>query len=154
MKKVSKALAKYIIENLTSYFPETKLIHASKIFDLHTFISTYLIDDPIYQIGNSELYDICDQYGEKKSFKNDYIGPIIDVDLVKENWPYFKLLLLHNFDKNTDDNESIWRQIYKIHYENYQAISDLAKIIGMIPSNSCSVERGNNNMITNVNYLK
>ena len=63
----------------------------------------------------------------------------------EENWSYFKLLLFHNFDKNVDDNETIWRQIYKIHYENYQAISDLAKIIGMIPSNSCSLERSNNN---------
>ena len=77
---------------------------------------------------------------------------IINVDLVKENCPSFTLLLLHNFDKKVITMKlfgdkflrSIMKNI-KIQFEKFQELSDLAKIIGMITSNSCS---------TKVNYFK
>ena len=59
MIKVTKALVKTIISNLKHYFPEKATIKNSSIFDLREFIKKYSLNDSIYPIGNSELYDLC-----------------------------------------------------------------------------------------------
>ena len=142
MIKVTKALAKQIIRNLKHYFPETTAIKNTNSFDVRELIKNYSVDDCIYGVGNSELYDLCEMYGIKKHIGNQYIDSLINIDNVKGDWPYFKLMLLHNYDKSKDSNTFIWKQIFKLHYEDYPDLIDLAKIVLMIPSNSCAVERG------------
>ena len=141
MIKVTKALVK-TISNLKHYFPEKATIKNSIIFDLREFIKKYSLNDSIYPIGNSELYDLCQIYGEKKKLGNQYIDPLVKSDDIKGDWPFFKLMLLHNYDKSKDSNTFIWKQIFKLHNEDYPELVNLAKIVLIIPSNSCSVERG------------
>ena len=61
----------------------------TKIFDVREFIKNYSVDDCIYGVGNSELYDLCEMYGIKKHIGNQYIDSLINIDNVKRRLAIF-----------------------------------------------------------------
>jgi len=61
-------------------------------------------------------------------FGSDYYVPLLDASKIKEEWPYFKMMLLHNFELPKDKNKDIFQEIFLCHKENYLNVLELATI--------------------------
>ena len=137
-----KGLAQAIIQNLKHYFPSYKFIDNCKIFYFKNFLTNTMFQHLfIYSYGIAELYDLCEFYGSKKKKGTSYVGPMIDIDRVKVEWPFFKLMVLNNFYRTWSD-KNIWKSIFQYYAQNYENIVTFGKIIILIATNSCCCERG------------
>ena len=141
MKTVIKGLANSVIGNLEKYFPDSKFINDTKIFDIQKFLENTKLDQPTYEIGLNEIANLCELYGESRKYGAKYAQPLIHSQNVKDEWPYFKLMVLHNFDATKD--KEILSDVFRYYRNDFKNILDLLKIILLIPSNSASCERVN-----------
>ena len=142
MQEVIIGLSESIKENLQKYFPESDFINNTKVLDVKAFLKQYNPSMSIYEVGSKEVYDLADFYGTLKPFKAEYAQPLIKAQETKDEWPYFKLMLLNNFNSDDAKNKDVWRDIFLFHQESYQNILSLIKLIWLIPSNSACCERG------------
>ena len=143
MLKVIKGFASTIIENLEKYFPSSDFIKETKIFDIKDFLKNYEgKSDSTYSFGLKEIYNFCEFYGEAKKFKSEYKQSLINSQLIKEEWPYFKLMLVNNFEYGKDKEKDSYLEVFKNHSEGFQEILSLMKLILLIPTNSACCERG------------
>ena len=94
------------------------------------------ITQPTYQIGLNEIHNLCEFYGESRKYGAKYTQPIINSQELKNQWPFFKLMLLDNFQDVIGD-------LFRYYTEDFKDVLDIMKIILLIPSNSACCERGN-----------
>ena len=148
MIKVLRALSQNIIENLKKYFPDSGFIHDTWIFDIESFLKKHNQDSNVQSYGNSEILRLSEHYGEIKKQESrgigsTYLPPLINSEKVIQEWPYFKLMLLNNFENDgKSKNKDYWKHIFRTQGGNFPQILKLAQLIFLIPSNSCSCERG------------
>lgn len=57
-----------------------------------------------------------------KKAGTEYISPLIDTDKVIEEWPYFKLMLVNNYDSEKEKNTNLWKDIFKNQAESFPNI--------------------------------
>ena len=126
MKTVMRGLANSIIEHLKKYFPESDFIKQTRIFDIEKFIKNTKPTDATYPIGLKEIFYFCEFYGESKKFGAKYAQPLIHSEKVKDQWPYFKLMLLHNFDREKL-SENLIGDVYKFYKEDFKELLELMK---------------------------
>jgi len=141
-----KGFSQCLYKNLNQRFASNELSNNFKIFSIKKIRQQKEEDLSAY--GRTELDTLIDHYGFDKYYLSTKFSPIINSELVRNEWRLLKIIVRKNYlDKS--DNE-IWANIYETYNEQFPNITTLILLKELTPLTSVQCERG----FSTLNYIK
>ena len=150
MEKMTRILmkdfARSLYQNINERFAPNELASNFKIFSMQK-IRQQRVED-LSSFGRVELDALIDHFGFEKYYLGNKFIPIINNELIRNEWKLLKFILNKNpIDKS--ENET-WPIVYETFNEKYPNITTLILLKEIAPLTSVQCERG----FSTLNYVK